>query len=47
MYSNMELDFDDGGEGEEEMVIHLTQASCKRTDNTNENKPKYENINQT
>ena len=47
MYSNMGLDFDDGGEGEEEMVIHSTQASCKRTDNTNENKPKYENINQT
>ena len=46
MYSNMELDFDDGGEGEGEMVIHLTQASCKRTDNTNENKPKYENIDQ-
>ena len=31
---------------EKEMVIHLTQASCKRTDNTNENKPKYENIDQ-
>ena len=23
------LDFDDGGEGEGEMVIHLTQASCE------------------
>ena len=29
MYSNMGLDFDDGGEGEGEMVIHLTQASCE------------------
>lgn len=35
-----------GMEKREEMGIHLTQASCKRTDNTNKNKPKYENIDQ-